>query len=259
MIAPRSLPWVFGAAALVCCSAICAAGAEPTCIPPVEMKARLREKPTAAVLNDLGVWFADHEQYACAADAFGSSLQIDGAQPDLPHVVFEFGASLYLSGDTKEAIPSLREAERLGYRDVKIHVLLATALDSTQATAEAETQWRMALAFDPEDSAVLDALSTDLLSTGDYQGMIDLLDTPRLAAQRNEEQALNLSAAYEKSGKLDDARRVLEDGLNTNPDSYEVAQKLADVLTQLNRKDEAAMVSQLALARRQQNAAQTGK
>jgi Flp pilus assembly protein TadD len=229
------------------------------CKPPDEMKSKLKDKPTASVFNDLGVWFAGHEQYSCAADAFGSSLQTDAAQPDLPHVVFEFGASLYLSGDTKEAIPSLQEAEKLGYRDGKIDVILATALDSTHATAEAEAEWRKALEFDPDNTAALDALSSDLLADGDFKGVIDLFDRPRLAALRSPQQAMNLGTAYAKTGKLDDAHRVLEDGFNTNPDSFEVAQQLAGVLAQLDRKDEAAMVIQLAQARRQENAAQAGK
>jgi Flp pilus assembly protein TadD len=223
------------------------------------MKAKLRDKPSASVLNDLGVWFADHEQYACAADAFGSSLQTDAAQPGLPRIVFEFGASLYLSGDTNEAIPSLQEAEKLGYRDGKIHVILASALDTTQATADAEAEWRKALEFDPENTAALDALSTDLVTTNNYEGAIALLDTPRIAAERSVQQAINLATAYAKTGKLDDARRILQDGLNTNPDSFEIAQQLASVLTRLNRNDEASMVMKLAEARKQQDPSQPRK
>jgi len=236
-----------------------AVASEQDCAPPDEFKTKLHGKPNVDALNDLGVWFASHEKYACAADAFGSSLQTDAAQPGLPHVVFEFGASLYLSGNTKEAVPSLQEAERLGYRDEKLHMILAAALDSTQAVTEAEAEWRKALDFDPENNAALEALSSDLLTQGDNQATIELLDTPRLAAQRSAQQTINLGTAYAKAGKLDEARRVLADGLNTNPDSYEVAQQLAGVLTQLDRKDQAAMVMQLAESRKRQNAAQAGK
>jgi Flp pilus assembly protein TadD len=210
------------------------------------MKPRLRDKPTAAVLNDLGLWFANHQQYACAANAFGSSLQTDAAQPDLPHIVFEFGVSLYLSGDTKEAIPSLQEAEHLGYRDSKLHVILATALDSSRDLAAAEPEWRKALAFDPDNTTALDALSSDLLSGGD------------LKAWRSARQAINLATAYSKSNKPEEALRVLQDGLNTNPDSYDLAEQLAAQLTQQGRTDEAAMVLKLANERRQ-NPAQAGK
>jgi len=230
-----------------------------TCTPPDDIKAKLHDKPTAAVLNDLGLWFAERQQYACAANAFGSSLQTDAQQPDLPHVVFEFGASLYLSGDTREAIPSLQESERLGYRDSKLHVILATALDSTRDLASAEPEWRKALDFDPDNTTALDALSGDLLSDGDPKAVIDLLDTPRLKAWRSAQQAMNLGTAYSKSNKPDEALRVLEDGLNTNPDSYDLAEQLAGVLTQQGRNDEASMVLKLASERRRQNPSQAGK
>jgi tetratricopeptide (TPR) repeat protein len=259
MILIRSFRALFGVVSLLGWIGFNVAARAQTCTPPDEMKAKLRDKPSAEVLNDLGVWFAGHEQYECAANAFGSSLQADAAQPDLPHVVFEFGASLYLSGDTKEAIPSLQEAEKLGYRDGKIHVILATALDSTRAIAEAEAEWRKAVEFDPDNTAALDALSSDLLADGDFKGVIELLDRLRLAALRSPQQVMNLGTAYAKAAKPEDAVRILQDGLNTNPDSFEVAQQLAGVLAELNRKDEAAMVLQLAQARRQQNAAQAGK
>jgi Flp pilus assembly protein TadD len=230
-----------------------------TCTPPDDIKAKLHDKPTAGVLNDLGLWFAERQQYACAANAFGSSLQTDAQQPDLPHIVFEFGVSLYLSGDTREAIPSLQESERLGYRDSKLHVILATALDSTRDLASAEPEWRKALDFDPDNTTALDALSGDLLSDGDPKAVIDLLDTPRLKAWRSAQQAMNLGTAYSKSNKPDEALRVLEDGLNTNPDSYDLAEQLAGVLTQQGRHDEATMVLKLAQERRQQNPSQAGK
>jgi Flp pilus assembly protein TadD len=236
-----------------------AAAAAQTCTPPDDIKAKLHDKPGAAVLNDLGLWFAQHQQYACAANAFGSSLQTDAQQPDLPHIVFEFGVSLYLSGDSKEAVPSLKEAERLGYRDSKLHVILATALDSARDFATAEPEWRKALAFDPDETTALDALSSDLLSDGDFKAVVELLDTPRLKAWRTAQQAMSLGTAYSKLGKPDEALRVLEDGLNTNPDSYDLAEQLAGVLTQQGRNDEGAVVFKLANERRRQNASQAGK
>jgi Flp pilus assembly protein TadD len=212
------------------------------------MKSKLQGKPTATVLNDLGVWFAGQQQYECAANVFATSLQLEPTQKDLAHVAFMFGVSLYFSGDTKEAISSLQEAEKLGYRDIKIHLVLAAALDSSQATADAEKEWRDALTLDPESTSALDSLSSDLISDNDFAGTIALLESPRLVPQRTVQQSLNLGLAYAKSGKPDDAVRVLQDGLNTTPDSLDLADQLADTLTQLNQNQEAATVLKLALA-----------
>lgn len=225
-----------------------------TCTPPASIKARLHDKPDAAAFNDLGVWYAGQQQYGCAAEAFATSLQMEPTQKDLPHVAFMFGVALYFSGDVKEAIASLQEAEHLGYRDIKIHLILAAALDSQHSTADAETEWRAALELDPETTSALDGLSSDLIGDNDFNGTIALLESPRLAPQRTAQQSLNLGLAYAKTAKLDEAVRVLQDGLNTTPDSLEIANLLADVLTQLNRKDEAVTVLRLAVAQHPDNA-----
>ena len=213
------------------------------------MKSRLQGKPDAAALTDLGVWFADQKNYSCAANAFASSLQTEPNQKDVAHVAFMFGVSLDLSGDTKEAIPALQEAEKLGYRDIKIHLILADLLDASHATADAEAEWRAALEIDPEYTDALDPLSNDLISDGDFKGTIDLLEKPRLLGQRSAQQSLNLGRAYMKTAKPEEAVRVLRDGLNTTPDSLSLAKELADVLTQLGRKEEAAAVLEVARAR----------
>ena len=219
------------------------------CVPPESMKPRLQGNADAAALKDLGVWFAEQRNYACAANAFATSLQTDPNQKDVAHIAFMFGVSLYFSGDSKEGIAALQEAEKLGYKDIKLHLILAEALDAAHDTAAAETQWRAALEIDPEYSDALDNLSSDLIADGNFKGTIEVLEIPRLVSQRTAQQSLNLGLAYAKLNKLDDAIRVLRDGLNTTPDSLPLANELADVLTQMNRKEEAATVLEVARAR----------
>ena len=142
------------------------------------MKPRLQGKPDAAALTDLGVWFAEQKNYACAANAFATSLQTEPNQKDVAHIAFMFGVSLYFSGDSKEGIAALQEAEKLGYKDIKLHLILAEALDAAHDTAGAETQWRAALEIDPEYSDALDNLSTDLIADGNFKGTIEVLENP---------------------------------------------------------------------------------
>jgi tetratricopeptide (TPR) repeat protein len=217
------------------------------CAPPDELKARFQNKPDAAAYTDLGVWFADQKNYACATDAFATSLQMEPNQKDLPHVAFMLGVSLYFQGEAKDAIAALQQAEQLGYKDNKLHIILATALDGTHSTAEAEAEWRAALDVDPELSTALDALSNDLLRDKDFKGIIAALEVPRLLGQRTPRQSLNLGAAYAEMGQLEKAAAVLRDGLNTTPDSVAIANQLARVLVELNRKDEAVTVLELAV------------
>ena len=223
-----------------------AADFQADCTPPEQMKAQLAGKPSAEALRDLGLWYAEKSQYACAAGAFGSSLQTDPNQKDVAHITFMFGVSMDLSGDSQGAIGALKEAEQLGYRDIKLHLMLAATLDATHSAKDAEEEWRAALQMDPEYTAALDALSNDLLKDGDFARVIALLEAPRLKGQRTALQSLNLAAAYEGSGKLEEARDVLRDGLNTTPDSLPLANELAKMLVALNDKAGAGRVLYLA-------------
>jgi Flp pilus assembly protein TadD len=225
-----------------------------TCAPPDEMKARFQGKPNAEAYNDLGVWFADRQKYECATEAFATSLQMEPNQKDLAHVAFMLGVRLYFQGDAKDAIAALQQAEQLGYNDNKLHVILATALDGTHSTTEAEAEWRAALDVDPELSTALDALSNDLLLDKDFKGVVAALEVPRLLGQRTPRQSLNLGAAYAATGQLEKAAAELRDGLNTTPDSVAIANQLARVLVELNRKDEAVTVLELAVARNPEDA-----
>jgi Flp pilus assembly protein TadD len=169
-------------------------------------------------------------------------------QKDIAHVAFMFGVSLYFSGDTEEAIAALQQAEQLGFRDTKLHIVLATALDASHSTKNAAEEWRAALALDPESANALDGLSSDLLLESDFNGVIALLENPRLLGERTPQQSLNLAEAYAGTARLDAAASVLRDALNTSPDSLPLANRLADFLGQLGRRDEAVTVLDLALA-----------
>jgi Flp pilus assembly protein TadD len=248
-----SLKTVAFAASLAFISSAClnAAAQDEHCSPPPEMKAKLAGKPNYTTLNDLGVWFAEHNQYACAGDAFATSLQTDPQQADYRYVIFMFGASLYYSGDMKEAAAALAEAERVGYRDARLYTLQASALDARQDTEKAEAEWRKALEYDPESPVILDPLSDDMIARHEYDDTAKLLAQRRLDAVRSPRQVLNLSTALLQLGKTDDAARILDDGLNTYPDSQEIAGQLSAVLSQLHRGQEAALVRKLAEAQRE--------
>ena len=226
-----------------------AAVAQSDCAPPESMSAKFAGTPDVSALNDLGAWFGEQKNYSCAAQVFATSLQMEPKQKDMSHVAFMFGASLYHLGDTREAITALREAEEFGYRGLKLHLILAQALDDTHATRDAEAEWRAALEIDPEYTEALDSLSDDLLVDHNNKGVIELLDKPRVVPQRTVRQAMNLGKAYALEGKPQDAEHILRDALNTYPDDVPLATQLAEVLTQSGKKTEAEAVLRVVNAR----------
>jgi len=241
-------------AAVACLAPTTMLWADTSCAAPPELRARLAGTPDAAAYNDLGIWFAGKEQYTCSAEALATSLQMEPQQKDVAHIAFMFGVSLYFSGQTKDAISALQQVEQMGYRDTRLHLVLASAYDSVQSNANAETEWRQALEQDWESASALEGLSTDLNSDGNFAGTIALLEDPKVLSQRTATQSLNLGTAYEKTGKLAEAAATLQDGLNTTPNSLALANALAGVLVQLRRIDEASAVLRLQIEGHPDNA-----
>jgi len=212
------------------------------------MQAKLKNNPAADVYRDLGIWYGAQEQYQCAAEAFATSLRMDPEQKHQGDIAFMYGESLFLSGNTKEAIPEFRIAELRNFQSATLHLMLAAAYDQLKWTGSAEAEWRAALALDMQSSEALDGLSNDFIADNDYAATIKLLDDPLISEQRTALQSLNLALAYIKTAKLDEAAKVLRDGLNTSPDSLPITKMLADVLVELGRTQEAATVLELAHA-----------
>jgi Tfp pilus assembly protein PilF len=216
------------------------------CTAPPSIKARLQNKPNADTYADLGKWFGDRKQFQCAAQAFASAIKL---QPDSASLNYMWGLSLYSAGETKAALAPLRRAADLNPADKRTHLALGAALDRAGRTADAEREWRAALAIEPGSSTALDQLSSDLLTDKDYAGTIALLEQPAHQTQRTAQQSLNLGLAYAKTLQLHEAEKVLHDGLDANPDSLPLANELAVVFMLLERPEEADKVLSAALAR----------
>jgi superkiller protein 3 len=115
--------------------------------------------------------------------------------------------------------------------------------------AEAEAEWRAALAIDPQSAIALDSLSQHLVDGKDYSSVIALLDRPDVEANRTAVQSLNLGIAYAGRAQLEKAASVLRDGFNDHQDSLPIADELAVVLMLLGNNEEAYTVFDLALSK----------
>jgi tetratricopeptide (TPR) repeat protein len=214
------------------------------CVPPPDLQARLQKRANAENYGALGNWYADHRDFACAAQAFASASAIE---PNSESFAYLWGLSLSSAGKDSAALAPLRRAETIDGSDVRPHLALGSALDHLGRIGEAEAQWRSALAIDADSSAALDALSNDLLEQKDYASAIALLDHPARSGARSPLQDLNLGIAFAGTARLEDANRVLREGLNTAPDSLPIANELAIVLLLMGNDHEAYSVFELAL------------
>jgi tetratricopeptide (TPR) repeat protein len=216
------------------------------CTPPSELRAQIATHPTAENYAKLGKWFADHKRFSCAATEFAAAFR---RKPESASYAYLLGLSIHSAGDEKGATTALKRATELDTNDVRPHLLLATIYDKQNQAADAEAEYRAALSIDPNSSAALDALSGDFVERKDYGSVIALLDKPDSTVTRTSLQSLNLGIAYAGEARLDDATRVLREGLNDDPDSLAIADELAVVLMLHGREKEAYALLDSVLAR----------
>jgi tetratricopeptide (TPR) repeat protein len=242
--ASRSMPGRILSGIGFCVAACSLAAAE--CNGPLALEARLKANPAAETYANLGTWFADKKQFDCAAAAFASA---SGLQPQSASFAYLWGLSLYSAGQDAAAVEPLDKARELDPNDIRPHLVLGAVMDRLKKSADAETEWRAALAIDPDSTVALDRLSQDLIDTKDYSSVAALLDRPGKERVRTPLQSLNLGVAYAGRVELDKAVSVLREGLNNNPDSLPIANELAVLLMLVGRDDEASAVFDLALAK----------
>lgn len=218
------------------------------CSAPPALQARLKANPAAETHASLGSWFAGQKQFDCAAAEFASASRL---QPQSASMAYLWGLSLYSAGHDAEAVEPLDKARQIDPSDIRPHLVLGAVMDRLKKTPDAESEWRAALAIDPDSAIALDSLSQDLTDTKDYGSVIALLEKTGHSRARSPLQSLNLGIALAGAVRLDDAVRVLREGLNTSPDSLPIADELSVVLMLLSRNEEAYAVFDLALARHQ--------
>ena len=196
--------------------------ARAACTPSPELAARLRAGRTAAVEADLGAWYGNQGQFACANEAFRAALKLD---PRSAKVNYFLGASLYGGGDAQGALAPLQRASELDGRALQPRVLLATVLGELNRPREAEAQWKAALAIDPASPDVLDGFAKQLIADRDFYAAIELLRN----ARRNEDLALDLASAYGFAGELDEAAATVKAALAADPSSVRLTTALVTV------------------------------
>ncbi len=206
--------------------------ARADCIAPAGLQAKIRSTPTADAYVEVGNWFEGQKQFACAADAFRQAARI---QPDSAHLAYMIGLSLYNAGEVDKAVLPLQQSVRLDPTVVQSHLALAAALDHIQRIPEAEAEWRAALALDSRSAPALDGLARDLIGEKNFTAVIALLS----AAPPTPERSVNLAVAYTRTGRLDDASRVLRIAYDADPTSVTVSSALAGALVMQSRKQEA--------------------
>ena len=214
-----------------------AAIANPACTGPAAIVARLRAHPTTENAIELGNWYAEQNQFACAAQTFNNALKAD---PESAQLYYLAGLALAQTADKETAFQDIEQASILNPQIIKPHLLLAAMLDQAGKHVEAEEQWRLALKIDPGYEPALEGLSRDLLDRDDYAAVIVLLRS----APRTEKLSIDLSRALGSLNYLDDALKVLTEAMQQSPQSVDIPKAMTVVLVKMHRDDEATRLLQ---------------
>jgi len=152
--------------------------------------------------------------YPAARAALASALK---SAPNDPAARFLSGFLYYLENELPRAIPELEQAARLNAADSRPRLYLAMSLESVGRTAEAETEYRRAVAL----------------------------------ADRNPKGDAETHLAYARylmvAGNLEGAGRLIERGVVIDPKSRDVHFENARLLLRLNRPREALASAERAL------------
>jgi tetratricopeptide (TPR) repeat protein len=220
-------------AAACFCANSCAAA---TCAGPQDLQAKLRTRPDAEIYVQLGGWFGDRNQFACAVEAYRAALKLE---PDSAELSYLLGLGLYYAGNAQEAIIPLQQSIQLKPEILKPHLLLAQSLAQLHRLDEAKSEWEAALKIDPHSTLALDGLSKCLIAQGAYGSVIGLLHS----APASDDLTLDLAQAYDLYGMHDEAAKKLEEALRAYPSSLPLGEALVMSLARQAHFEQAAQLA----------------
>jgi tetratricopeptide (TPR) repeat protein len=213
-----------------------------SCVGPAPLEARVHSHPDADAYEALGIWFGENSKSECAAQAFQAGLKLKPNSPRLPYLL---GLSLYTAGKLEESVAPLQHSVEQHPKEEKTHLLLASSLAGLGRSKEAFVEWQAALRIDSNSKMALDGIAKILLAAGDNETVIAQLS----GMQLDENLTLDLAIAYGRTGQLDNAARMLNQGLKTYPNSTTLTSSLVSVYVKQLRLEEADKVAEQ-LARR---------
>jgi len=192
------------------------------CDAPAAIRTKLHSNASASTYAELGSWYGDHKQFACAAEAYESALKL---RPGSSRLSYLLGLSLFSGGHSDAAVRPLQESIEIAPNVLKPHLILAAALEKLERKAEAKAEWQAALKIDPHSASALDGLARNLLDENKAAEVVDLLaPTPA-----DESLILDLAQAYQRLKRFEDASQLLTRSLGSRPSSVTLSNMLARV------------------------------
>lgn len=240
---------------LVCCIAfLIVAGTHAraqlpdTCKPPAAATRAPAGTSPARVLDAVGVWFAQKGDLNCAVAAFKQALRLE---PRLAEAHFDLGLVRQTQHQLPAAISEFRLALQYDPALLQAHCALGSSLSEP---AEAEAEFRKALAKDPQLVCALDGTAQVLAKQRRFDAAIDYWRRALSIQPDATDLQLALATATYKAAKareanglpavdgagVADAIKLLTDLLKSHPDMATAYFTLGNIYANERRNREAA-------------------
>ncbi|WP_058186308.1 tetratricopeptide repeat protein [Terracidiphilus gabretensis] len=226
---------LFLAATLITHAAPGPAATNTACAGPPALAAALKAHPTTENTITQGSWFAQHEQFSCAAETFRAGIKRDAGSAQLHYL---YALALVAQKQIPAAVPELQKSIQLEPNALNPHLLMASLYAGADKQVEAAEEWQKVLAIDPKNEQALDGITGMMIDHGDYADVVKLLGPNH----RTEKLAIRLSQALALMNDFGHAEGVLKDGLEANPHSVQLARALSVILVHQKKPDDAIAV-----------------
>lgn len=219
-----------------------------TCKPPASAAHPPAGTPPARVYDAVGAWFAEKGDLTCAAAAFKQALRLE---PRLAEAHFDLGLIRQSQKQLAAAISEFRLALEYDPALLQAHCALGSSLTDP---VEAETEFRKALAVNPQLVCALDGTAQVLVKERRYDVALDYWRQALKIQPDAPDLELSLAIATYKAAKarqadglpaLDDAGvadaiRILTELVKSHPDMTDAYFTLGNIYANERRNREAA-------------------
>lgn len=166
-----------------------------TCKPPASAAHAPAGTPPARVFDAIGVWFAQNGNQNCAAAAFSHAIRLE---PHLAEAHFDLGLVRQSQQRNADAASEFRLALQYDPALLQAHCALGSSLDDP---VQAEAEFRRALEKDSQTVCALDGLAQALVKERRYDAAIDYWRQALRVQPDASDMQLALAAAMYKAAK----------------------------------------------------------
>jgi tetratricopeptide (TPR) repeat protein len=220
-----------------------ASAAEP-CARLQEKYAGARLDGSAASLNELGMWFAQQNENACALQTFLAAVAKDHS---FGEANYNAGRMYMAANDAKSAAPYLAQAVTARPESVASRVLYGEAQQALNESTQAEETYRQGLALDTQSPLLLSHLASLLAGKREYGAAIHYWQLAIAQDPKNNEYQLRLAIAFTESGQNDKAVALLKNLVASAPNFAPAYYSLGAAYTRLSQYGDAEAAYRTAL------------